>query len=78
MPKKNHPLAAMIQFARLQPVDMVEAALALMKQELKTRSASLRPTPTLPGVRKAKSSPSHTPPVNPASYRAHADEQDVA
>ncbi len=77
MPKKVHPLAAMIAFARLQPVDMVEAALALMKQELRIRQTSARPNPTLPGVRKAKSLPSHVPPVNPASYRAATDDTEM-
>ena len=69
MPKKQHVLAGIVEFARKQPVDMVEAAIALMRGELKMRKPGTAvSTPTKVGR------PRNVPPVNEAS-RLSADGQ---
>ena len=76
--EKPHALAGVVNFSREQPIEMVEAAISLMKSELKARvgagplGAGTRPTaaPKIPRVKAPR--PSHVPPVNEAS-RLSAD-----
>lgn len=66
MRKKEHPLAGIVEFGQQQSVEMVEAAMALMKAELKARVAhGVRGPGAIVSTKRGR--PSHVPPVNEAS-----------